>query len=105
MNDTEFMQRVEEILMQIEESMDNQEADIDASRSGDGILTLEFENRSQVIINRQQNNHEIWVAARSGGFHFSFQPDRKQWQDGKNNELFALLTRVCTEQAGEEVVL
>jgi CyaY protein len=105
MNDTEFIQRVEDILMQIEESMDNQEADIDASRAGDGILTLEFENRSQVIINRQQSNHEIWVAARSGGFHFSFQPDQNHWQDSQNNELFTLLTKVCTEQAGEVVAL
>ena len=36
----------------------------------DGILEIECEDGSKLIVNRHVPNREIWVAARSGGFHF-----------------------------------
>ena len=78
MNDTEFHQRVDEQMQIIEESIDDSGADIDYEVSGN-VMTLEFEDRSQIIINRQEPMHEIWLASKSGGFlcaHVRFLPAR-----------------------------
>lgn len=103
MNDTEFNTAVDTILMTIEDALDDMATDIDAENAG-GILTLTFENGSKVIINRQGPTREIWVAARSGGFHCG-QHDSEWVCNTTKETLAALLTRVCTEQAGVPVTI
>ncbi|MDD3936536.1 iron donor protein CyaY [Rhodoferax sp.] len=103
MTDSEFMDRAERLLKSVETSCDriNDEstADIDNQRTG-GMITLVFANRSQIIINLQKPLHEIWLAAKGGGFHYQF--DGTQWLDTKGQgEFFASLTRYATEQAGQ----
>lgn len=81
----------------VEAAMADSDIDVDSQISG-GILALSFENQSKVIVNRQAFNREIWVAAKSGGFHFRFIDGA--WQDTRSGEpLAALLTRVVSEQA------
>ncbi|MDD2919226.1 iron donor protein CyaY [Rhodoferax sp.] len=101
MTDSEFMDRAELVLKAVEASCDriNDEtsADIDNQRTG-GMITLAFANRSQIVINQQKPLHEIWLAARCGGFHYYF--DGKQWMDTKGQgEFFASLSRYASEQA------
>ena len=77
--------------------MDTAECDIDAELNG-GILTLTFANTSKVIVNRQTPMREIWIAAKSGGFHFKF--DGAAWRDTRSHEqMEALLSRVVSEQS------
>jgi CyaY protein len=51
----------------------------------DGVLTVEFEDGSQMIINRQSSAEQIWVASPLGPAHFSFDEDRKDWLDDKTS--------------------
>ncbi len=102
MTDTEYQDRAESALRDIELACDHinetTDVDLDNQRTG-GMVTLTFANRSQIVVNLQKPLHEIWVAARSGGFHFKW--DGRAWQDTKGEgELFALLQRCATEQAG-----
>jgi CyaY protein len=98
LEESAFHERVDAVLAAIEMAIDEDAPDID-SEIGGGILTLEFENRSKVIINRQTPNREIWVAAKSGGFHFRFDGDT--WCDTRSLErLDTLLSRVVFEQSG-----
>ncbi len=102
MTDSEFMDRAEMLLKAVEASCDriNDEnrADIDNQRVG-GMVTLVFSNRSQIIINLQKPLHEIWLAAKSGGYHYKFEGE--QWMDTKGQgEFFASLSRFASEQAG-----
>jgi len=102
MTDTEFMDRAEGVLRAIEASCDriNEEsdADIDNQRVG-GMVTLAFRDGSQIVVNLQKPLHEIWLAARSGGYHYKF--DGQQWLDTKGHgEFFASLSRYASEQAG-----
>ncbi len=102
MTDSEFMDLAERALKAVEASCDriNDQgaADIDNQRSG-GMITLVFANRSQIVINLQKPLHEIWLAAKHGGFHYRF--DGKQWQDTKGQgEFFASLSSYASEQAG-----
>ncbi len=105
MNESEFNELADDTLLSIEEAIDNCGADIDYDNAA-GILTLEFANGSQIIINKQTPLTQIWVAAKSGGFHFDYDNENETWHlEGKEEELFACLSRYCSEQAGEEVTL
>lgn len=98
LDESAFHARVEAVFTGIETAIDVVGSDIDSEISG-GILTLEFDNDSKVIINRQTFNREIWVAAKSGGFHFRF--DGAAWRDTRSGEqLEILLARVIAEQSG-----
>ena len=102
MTDLEFMDHAEQLLLAVERSCDRindtSDADVDSQRSG-GMVTLTFPNRSQIVINLQKPLHEVWMAARSGGYHYRF--DGSQWQDTKGEgEFFACLTRDASQQSG-----
>ena len=97
-DESAFHARVEAVFAAIESALDADGSEIDSEITA-GILTLTFENGSKVIVNRQMFNREIWVAAKSGGFHFRF--DGAAWRDTRSDELLeALLARVIFEQSG-----
>ncbi|MGE0079743.1 MAG: iron donor protein CyaY [Thiohalomonadaceae bacterium] len=105
MNESDFNRLVDAQLLRIEEALDACDVDIDYENAG-GILTLRFANGSQIVINRQTPVRQIWVAARSGGFHFDYAADAGQWRrDSDGRELMALLGELASAQAGEAVVL
>ncbi|MDB5849851.1 MAG: iron donor protein CyaY [Rhodoferax sp.] len=103
MTDPEFMDRAENLLKAVELSCDriNDEgdADVDNQRTG-GMITLVFPNRTQIVINLQKPLHEVWLAAKSGGYHYKF--DGAQWMDTKGQgEFFESLSRDASVQAGQ----
>jgi CyaY protein len=102
MDESQFVTLAEAELAHLEEALEACGADIDIELQPGGILALSFENDTQIIINRHLAAREIWVAARSGGFHF--RPEGGRWVDTRSGEdLYALLNRVVGEQAGEPV--
>ncbi len=105
MTDLEFLDHAERLLQAVELACDrmNDEADVDIDnqRVG-GMITLTFANRSQIIINLQKPLHEVWLAARSGGYHFKF--DGQAWQDTKGHgEFFQRLTQDASQQTGQAI--
>jgi len=103
MTETEFNQLVDDTLMRVEEAIEASGADIEYETVS-GILNLEFEDGSKIIINRQGATQELWVAAKSGGFHY-------RWTDGAwrntrdGSDFMAALSRCASQQAGEAVDL
>ena len=102
MTDLEYMDHAERLLAQVEASCDRindeTDADIDNQRVG-GMVTLTFRNRSQIVINLQKPLHEVWLAARCGGFHYRC--DAGRWLDTKGQgEFFAQLTQDASAQTG-----
>jgi CyaY protein len=105
MTDLEYMDQAERLLAQVETSCDRindeTDADIDNQRVG-GMVTLTFRNRSQIVINLQKPLHEVWLAARCGGFHYKF--DGQCWMDTKGQgEFWASLSRYASEQSGQSL--
>ena len=99
MDDREFQDRVDGLFNDIEDQIDELEKDIDVDSTA-GMLAIEMPDGSNVVLSRQIANHEIWVAARSGGFHLALTDGF--WVCGTNNEkLGELLDRVFAEQLGE----
>ncbi|MCY0388324.1 iron donor protein CyaY [Robbsia sp. Bb-Pol-6] len=103
MTDTEYLALAEATLDAIERGIDTTDADIECERSGN-VLTLEFESGAKIIVNLQLPMHEVWMASKSGGFHYRH--DGRYWRDTRDaSELFAELSRAASEHAGEPVVL
>jgi CyaY protein len=101
MTDLEFMDQAERLLTGVEMSCDrlndDTDADIDNQRVG-GMVTLTFPNHSQIVINLQKPLHEVWLAARCGGFHYKF--DGTHWQDTKGQgEFWDSLSRYASDQS------
>jgi CyaY protein len=103
MTESEFKRHLEDTLIAVEEAIDESGAEIDFETEG-GVLTLRFPNRSKIIINGQPTLQQLWVAAKSGGFHFNYDDTEGVWKNETDREeLFSLLGRVCSEQAGHSV--
>jgi CyaY protein len=99
MTDAEFLEFYKHTLAAIEETVEAAvQADVDIDyESGNDMLTLMFSNGSVAIISRQSAIHQLWLAARSGGFHFKY--DGTHWRctlDGRS--LQDMLSEICVEQ-------
>lgn len=104
MNDNEFNELADATLTQIETALERSGADLDFAMVSDSVLEIEFADRSKIIVNRHDAAKEIWVAAKSGGFHYRW--DGSCWQDTRSEEeLMAALSRLISEQASEPVLL
>lgn len=75
MTESEFNELADAVFSRIEQVADASGADFECNQNGP-VMELEFDDGSKIIINRHGPNQEIWLAAKSGGFHYA-------WQDGK----------------------
>jgi CyaY protein len=102
MEEREFNALADATLRRIEDAIETCGADIDLEVKPGGVIELEFDDGSKIIINRHTAAREIWLAARSGGYHF--RPQDGRWlgtRDGE--ELMAAIGRCMSEQAGKQV--
>ena len=102
MTDQEYMDQAEALLARVEQAVDHindeSDADIDAQRVG-GMITLVFANRSQIVINLQKPLHEVWLAAKSGGYHYKLVEG--VWRDTKSGDDFLqVLNTQASAQSG-----
>lgn len=104
MTESEFEALADAALAAIERAMEACGVDADVQQKGTGLLEVEFENGTKMVLNRQGAVRELWVAARSGGFHYRH--DGLNWRDTRDGtELFAALSKLVSAQAGTPVVL
>ena len=104
MNDSEFNRLADMALKQIETGLDGCAADIDVSTVATGVLEIEFESGSKIIVNRHGTAQEIWIAALSGGFHYRW--DGSAWLDTRDqSELMSALSALVSRQSGVPVSL
>lgn len=104
MTESEYTRLADETLARIEQSLEAADEDLDFELAPGGILEVEFENGSKIIINKQSATQEIWVAAKSGGYHYRW--DGSVWRDTRSGEdLFAALAGFASAQAGRAIRL
>jgi CyaY protein len=102
LSDADYHAKAQALLARIEAQIDtwleDDVVDIDAHRTG-GLLELSMPGGSKIVLNTQPPLQEIWLAARSGGYHFKW--DGAQWLDREGQEFCARLSRAASEQAGQ----
>lgn len=101
MTENEFNELADAVFARIELALDASGGDIDYDSNG-SVMEIEFGDGSKVIVNRHVPNREIWLAARSGGFHYAILEDN--WisqRDG--SELFAKLGELVQLGSGEKL--
>jgi CyaY protein len=104
MDEREFDTLATAALQAIERALEASGSEADFELKAGGILEIEFDDGSKIIVNRHGAAREIWVAARAGGFHFRW--DGAAWRDTRNGaELFSALSRLVSEQGGQPVRL
>ena len=105
MNESEFHQRFDATLLAIEEAIDEGASDLDYENAA-GILTLTLGNGSQIIINRQTPVRQLWLAVRSGGYHFDWNEAAGGWVGDRDGAPFdTVLNRALLDQGGEALVV
>lgn len=108
MTESEFLRLADAVLNEIESRFEHSaeaaDIDIECSRSGN-VLEIEFiDTDSKIIINTQAPMQEIWVAARSGGFHYRLAG--QQWLNTRDgSELYVALSDLASLQAGSRISL
>ncbi len=101
MNETEYHQLVDTQFDKLEEAIDESGADIDYERVGN-VMTLDFDDRSQIVINKQEPMQEIWLASKTGGYHFHYQDG--EWICSKTGKaFFDLVKEECDNQSSESI--
>ncbi len=104
MEEHEFNPLADAMLAKIEAALENCDADIDFELKAGGVLEVTCENGSKLIINRHTAAREIWLAARSGGYHFKHADG--DWIGTRDGEpLMKVISRCLSEQTGEQVLL
>ena len=104
MTESEFEALAGAALAALESAFEVAVPDADVQAKGTGLLEIEFEDGSKMVINRHGAAREIWVAARSGGFHFRY--DGSAWRDSRDGtELFAAVSKLASQQSGTSAVL
>ncbi|KAF1026393.1 MAG: Iron-sulfur cluster assembly protein CyaY [Pseudomonas sp.] len=103
LTEARFHDLVDATQQALEDIFDDSGLDVDLENSA-GVLTVKFENSTQLIFSRQEPLRQLWLAARSGGFHFDYDEEEKRWANDTSDELLSeMLARLTLEQAGVEL--
>ena len=104
MDEARFNALADAELARLESLLDACDAAFDYEVKPGGVLELEFDNGTKIIVNRHTAAREIWLAAKSGGFHF--RPAEGRWVGTRDGaDFYAVLSRCMSEQAGEAISL
>ena len=107
-DDKQFYQLGSNLLQSIEAALeaadDEFDLDLDVERQGGNVINIRFRDKSVIVVNTQPPLHEIWVAAKSGGYHYRWAGTMTQplWLDTKTGkELLSDLSQFASAQAGQ----
>ena len=109
-DDKQFHQLGSNLLQSIEVALeaadDALDLDLDVERQGGNVINIRFRDKSVIVVNTQPPLHEIWVAAKSGGYHYRWAGTMATplWLDTKTGrELLGDLTQFASAQAGQAI--
>jgi CyaY protein len=87
MSESEFNELIDRTFAALEVALDQVDADLDYETSG-GVLTVAFDNDTKLVFSRQPPTRQLWLAARSGGFHFAYDEAAGDWRGTRDGQLF-----------------
>lgn len=104
--DHQFEILADQFMESVLKTLDELDPDELDSQLAMGVLTMEFEDGSKCIMNRQVAAQQIWLAAGATAWHFDHDAPGNSWQDTKGRgTLSAILGEVLTERLGRPVTI
>lgn len=101
MTESEFNELADAVFRRIEQAIDDSDTDIDYDSNGT-VMEMEFADGSKLIVNRHVPNREIWLAAKTGGFHYAL--DNENWLSQRDgSELFTKLSELVQRGTGKHL--
>lgn len=101
MTESEFLTLTDQVFRNLQDQLDATELDLEVLWSGN-VLEIECPDGSKIVVNRHVPNRELWIAARSGGYHFAWQ--QGAWLNARDEgEFFTTLAECLRNQTGEEM--
>jgi CyaY protein len=101
MTESEFNELADAVFQRIEQAIDDSDTDIDYDSNGT-VLEMEFSDGSKLIVNRHVPNREIWLAAKTGGFHYAL--ENESWLSQRDgSELFTKLSELVHLGSGQQL--
>ncbi|MQT31526.1 iron donor protein CyaY [Pseudomonas helleri] len=103
LNEARFHDLVDATQQQLEDVFDESGLDVDLENSA-GVLTVKFEGGAQLIFSRQEPLRQLWLAAKSGGFHFDYDEESSRWVCDTSEELLSeMVQRLTLEHTGADL--
>ena len=102
--DPTLVQRIDETLEHLVETLDALDHDAFDVDSADGKVVLEFVDGPPLIVSRQGAANQIWLAEPAGGWHFDW--DGQAWRcDKRGVELHETLGGLLSARTGDTIRL
>jgi CyaY protein len=105
MDETTYLRLVDEAFRTIGDAFEDVDSDaVDCEIAGD-VVTLTLRGGKKFVVNTQRPTRQIWLAASSRAWHFSYEESSRRWMDdkGSGEDLYVVLARVVMEGAGVDV--
>jgi CyaY protein len=104
MNESEFLKLTDSLFTRIDQALEDAGLDVDSVLNGN-VLEIEFDDGGKIVVNRHSANQEVWIAAKSGGYHFALQADGRWIAARDGAEFFATLSQAVCLASGEDFEL
>src|SRR5215510_2911162 len=80
------------------EAFDPDELDFAES---DGVVTLEFADRTRYVLNRQTAADQMWFAAGARAWHYDWDAKTRAWVDDRDgHDLYERIAEVVSQKLG-----
>ena len=104
MDKKDYLRLADECLERLVEALEPFDPDEVDFATSDGVVTLEFADRTRYVMNRQTAADQMWFAAGARAWHYDWDEARKAWIDDKEGvELFERISEVVSAKLGRAV--
>ena len=104
MDRQEYLRRADECIERVVRALEPLDADEVDFDSSDGVVTLEFADRTRYVLNRQTAANQMWFAAGARAYHYGWDEARKTWLDDRDaHEIYAKVAEVVSQKLGRTV--
>ena len=94
MKEESYETAIEQLYSDLEEKLSRSDANFDWDIQ-EGILTVSFEDGSQIVLTRQAALKEIWMASIYGAQHFQFK--NNGWITSQGEELLSTIRKIFNQ--------
>lgn len=106
MQPNDYQRRVDQALARVERWLEGFDPDELDYSTTDGVITIEFPDRTRYVLNRQTAASQMWFAAGARAWHYSWDAERDAWRDDRDgHELLENVARVISAKLGRDVKL